>query len=217
MNPASYCIIPCLARHPYQLKRGTSIVVIINHFLIGFEVCSTSWSPYLAPLSRPRTCDYTGLGPRGEPTSVIPLMRNNIKQIPNDLLEGPYISSSLNAHPRNILVEDIQLVTVQKIRDCRMFSSKWNLSTTSVLPRWRDHCRREKYCKTRGGEKLQGKCDSWTQWDSYTQEFCERNSALLAEKLLAIDSTCKRERQRQFSLLVWLLVGQPGSNGRPHI
>ena len=50
--------------------------------------------PYLAPLSMPRTCDYTGLRPRGEPTSVNPLMRNSIKQIPNDLLEGPYISSS---------------------------------------------------------------------------------------------------------------------------
>lgn len=92
VNPASDCIIPCLARHPHQLEIGTSIVVIINYFLIGFEVCSTSWSPYLAPLSRLRTCDYTGHRARGDPTSVIPLRRNSIKQIPNDLLKCPYIN-----------------------------------------------------------------------------------------------------------------------------
>jgi hypothetical protein len=42
---------------------GTDIMVIINCFLIAFKVCSTSCSPYLVPLSRPKTCGHTGHRP----------------------------------------------------------------------------------------------------------------------------------------------------------
>lgn len=46
------------------------------------------------------------------------------------------------------------MANVKRIRDCRVFSPKWSIYSASLLPRFREHCRRSdgKHTKARAND-----------------------------------------------------------------
>lgn len=66
-------------------------------------------------------------GPKGEPSTIILLSRENIKMTTNDLLLYPYINASLNSHQRHSCREDTmaQRLTAGQCAKNKRLQSTW--------------------------------------------------------------------------------------------
>lgn len=108
-----------------------------------------------------------------------------------------------------------------------MFSTKWNIYITSLLPKLRDHCRRgdTKRLRAGGSRQLHGNCFQTSQ-DSCTYEL----TAIMTTHVTSTSSSqTKSERERESEhdvtslaeqlnfLKVQALLSRPCSSGRSHI
>lgn len=64
--------IATLVRYPYCCNRGTSLIGVINHFLLWFEACFTRWNSCLILSTGPKTHGW--LHHKGGPKVVVYLL-----------------------------------------------------------------------------------------------------------------------------------------------
>lgn len=73
-----------LAKNAQCGQSGTEINRVTNYFPVGFSTAPQG-KPTPGTAMGPKTCDYTGHSPNGEPTPIILLNGHSINPTPNDL------------------------------------------------------------------------------------------------------------------------------------
>lgn len=147
--------------------------------MTGFKSHVTRWNPHLVPLLCQEFMATQVIDPKRKVTTLILLLFCNVK-----LIVIPTYYLSLNPYQRSFEVDNdkerkSQLAKVQRLREVRRPSPKWNLYINPLFQRLRDHFRRAalEIYGPKGSIWLQGNT-FWTQQGRYTFEFtvCMHNT-----------------------------------------